>query len=106
MAKSKNYSMMSSPAVTGRGSIMDSPPTAAGNDVMVLFLRGLIRVYQLQSPLWGARCRFYPSCSEYTREALAQAGFWKGLSLSGKRILKCHPWNPGGVDWVEVSNGK
>jgi len=59
----------------------------------------LIKFYQIFiSPLLGERCRFYPSCSEYTSQALKKYGLllgsWKGV----KRILKCHPWNPGGVD--------
>ena len=85
---------------------MDSPLTTAGNDVVVRFLRGLIRIYQWQSPLWGGRCRFYPSCSEYMREALAVEGVLKGLWLGSVRILKCHPWHPGGVDFVKVTHGK
>lgn len=64
---------------------------------LVLFLRG----YQLLiSPLFPASCRFYPSCSEYARQALLQYGPLKGLWLSLKRLLKCHPWHPGGHDPV------
>jgi putative membrane protein insertion efficiency factor len=65
------------------------------------FLRLLIRGYQLAiSPLLGPRCRFYPSCSEYALEALAVHGFFKGLRLTLTRILRCHPWHPGGLDPV------
>lgn len=45
-------------------------------------------------------CRFYPTCSEYAFEAINKFGIKKGLILSIKRILKCHPWNPGGYDPV------
>jgi uncharacterized protein len=62
----------------------------------------LIRIYQWQSPFWGARCRFYPSCSQYMREALETFGFWKGLPLGAARLLRCHPWHPGGVDFVKT----
>jgi len=58
-----------------------------------------IRVYQKTlSPLIGPVCRFYPSCSNYTIQAIRKygpvRGGWKGL----KRICRCHPWNPGGYD--------
>jgi uncharacterized protein len=60
-----------------------------------------IRVYQwLLSPLIGRRCRFYPSCSSYTSEAIEKYGVIKGIFLGGKRLLKCHPFHPGGVDLV------
>jgi len=59
----------------------------------------IIQFYQkFISPLLGQNCRFYPTCSEYTYRAIKKyglsAGGWRGV----KRILKCHPWNPGGVD--------
>ena len=50
------------------------------------------------SPLMSARCRFYPTCSVYFMEALDKYGFFKGTFLGTKRILKCHPFNPGGYD--------
>lgn len=60
-----------------------------------------IRAYQLVlSPLLGARCRFYPSCSAYAVEALTTHGALRGSWLAGRRLLRCHPWNPGGVDHV------
>ncbi len=59
-----------------------------------------IKFYQIFiSPLLGNNCRFYPSCSEYCVQAVKKYGFLKGLKLGVKRILKCHPWNPGGVDF-------
>lgn len=64
-------------------------------------LIGLVRLYQLFiSPLLGPRCRFYPSCSSYTIEALKVHGVFKGTWLAIKRISRCHPGNPGGVDPV------
>lgn len=60
-----------------------------------------IRLYQLAlSPFFGGQCRFFPSCSEYTRQAVEKHGVWKGIRLGGKRLLKCHPFHPGGIDYV------
>ena len=65
---------------------------------IVLFL---IRCYQvLFSPLVGGHCRFYPSCSSYTYQAIEKHGLLKGIFLGGKRLLKCHPFHPGGVDLI------
>jgi putative membrane protein insertion efficiency factor len=65
---------------------------------IVLFL---IRCYQvLLSPLLGRHCRFYPTCSSYTYEAIKKHGLFKGIFLGGKRLLKCHPFHPGGVDLI------
>ena len=60
-----------------------------------------IKIYKfLISPLIGPSCRYLPTCSEYSIEALKTYGFFKGLSLSIKRILSCHPWSNGGFDPV------
>ena len=60
-----------------------------------------LRAYQLVvSPLIGPRCRFYPSCSAYAVEALTTHGAVKGTWLAARRLLRCHPWNPGGLDPV------
>jgi putative membrane protein insertion efficiency factor len=61
----------------------------------------LILFYQrFISPLTGPSCRFYPSCSTYALQAIDRYGLIKGLYLSLRRILRCHPWHPGGVDPV------
>jgi putative membrane protein insertion efficiency factor len=65
------------------------------------FLLALVRIYQYAiSPLFGPRCRYFPSCSEYTAEALQKYGAFKGAYLGLKRIIRCHPWNSGGFDPV------
>ena len=64
-------------------------------------LQLFIRAYQLTlSPLLGNHCRFYPSCSQYCHDALEEHGVWSGLLLGLKRIIRCHPGNPGGIDQV------
>ena len=61
----------------------------------------LIKGYQkLISPLLGSHCRFYPSCSAYSHEAISKHGTAKGIYLAAKRLLKCHPFHSGGVDHV------
>ena len=60
----------------------------------------LIRIYRKISSLTPPRCRFYPTCSAYAYEAIERFGVFKGLYLSVKRILKCHPFNDGGYDPV------
>lgn len=61
----------------------------------------LVRVYQvLLSPLFGACCRFEPCCSQYCIEAVQTHGCARGIYLSVRRLLKCHPFHPGGYDPV------
>jgi len=61
----------------------------------------LIRLYQLLlSSVLGPRCRFFPTCSTYTQEAIEQHGLWHGSKLGLKRICKCHPFHSGGYDPV------
>jgi putative membrane protein insertion efficiency factor len=61
----------------------------------------LVRVYQVViSPLLGPRCRFYPSCSSYALQALRVHGPLRGVALAGWRLLRCNPWNAGGIDPV------
>jgi uncharacterized protein len=61
----------------------------------------LIRAYRLAlSPLLGQNCRFYPSCSQYAMEAIQNHGAVAGSWLALRRLLRCHPGHPGGVDLV------
>lgn len=65
-------------------------------------LKALIVFYQrFVSPFKGPSCRFYPSCSQYSLQALEKYGPFKGLLLTAARILKCHPFHPGGYDPVK-----
>lgn len=66
--------------------------------VLAVFTAG----YTCVRPLLGPRgvCRFTPSCSQYAKEALAKYGPFKGTWLALKRVSKCHPWHPGGIDPV------
>lgn len=71
---------------------------------LATFLIALIRIYQRMGWALGmpSLCRFYPSCSEYSREAIRQFGPFKGIGMTAGRILRCHPLNPGGVDLPEM----
>ena len=65
----------------------------------------LLRGYKrFISPLLGQRCRFYPSCSDYAREAIERHGALHGTRLALWRIGRCHPWHPGGHDPVPESS--
>ncbi len=68
---------------------------------MKYLLIGFLKLYRLLiSPLYGEVCRYYPSCSAYALEAVQVHGSMKGTWLAGRRLARCHPWAPGGVDKV------
>ena len=80
------------PADVGAGSILGP---------MKWLLLRLIAAYQLLlSPFFGRQCRFYPTCSEYAREAIDIHGALKGSWLAVRRIVRCGPWHSGGADPV------
>lgn len=68
------------------------------NILTYIFIQ-LIKFYRFFiSPIFGSSCRYIPTCSEYSIDALKEFGFFKGTYLSIKRILSCNPWSRGGVD--------
>jgi uncharacterized protein len=75
--------------------------------LLSLFFVGLIRLYQVAlSPLLGQRCRYYPSCSQYSLEAIRTFGPIKGLVLTVWRVLRCNPWSAGGIDQVPTRDNR
>jgi putative membrane protein insertion efficiency factor len=71
-------------------------------NIFTYLLIKIIKIYKfLISPLLGNSCRYLPTCSEYSIDALKTYGFFKGIFLSIKRILSCHPWGSGGFDPVK-----
>ncbi|MEM5530392.1 membrane protein insertion efficiency factor YidD [Gammaproteobacteria bacterium AS21] len=72
--------------------------------VLSWFFLLLIKIYQYGiSPMMVSNCRFYPTCSSYTKQAIEQHGPFFGVYLGVKRILKCHPYHEGGVDLVPAT---
>ncbi len=66
----------------------------------------LIEIYRKAvSPILGKRCRFHPSCSEYSAQAIKMHGMGKGGAMALRRIAKCHPFHPGGYDPVGGTSG-
>ena len=69
--------------------------------INIIFIK-TVKLYQyVISPLLGNNCRYFPSCSDYSIEALRTYGFFKGLFMTIKRVLSCHPFKEGGIDPVE-----
>ncbi len=68
--------------------------------IQKLILAFIVFYQRFVSPLTARACRFYPSCSEYALQSIKRYGPWRGLWLSLRRILKCHPFHPGGYDPV------
>ena len=77
---------------------------------MNIFTETLIQIIKgykfLISPLLGNNCRYFPNCSDYRIEALRTYGFFKGLFMTIKRVLSCHPFKEGGIDPVKKEMGK
>lgn len=68
--------------------------------ILILLISGY---RYLLSPWLGQNCRFHPSCSCYAQQALGEHGSVRGVWLSVRRILRCHPWHPGGYDPVPMA---
>jgi putative membrane protein insertion efficiency factor len=81
------------------GSVLDASPAGCG--VVARVLLWMIRIYRIAlSPLLGGYCRYLPSCSLYAQEAIERYGARRGLALGVRRVLRCHPFRPGGFDPV------
>jgi putative membrane protein insertion efficiency factor len=77
------------------------------SSLIALPLLAIVKFYQLFiSPLLGQNCRFHPTCSCYAHEALVRHGAFKGSWLAIKRIVKCQPMHPGGIDNVPPAKDK
>jgi hypothetical protein len=77
----------------------DAPPRRFGN-LKRLVIFPLVCYQRVISPFLPRACRFYPSCSEYAREAICRHGILRGVWLTTRRLTRCHPYNPGGYDPV------
>ncbi|MFK7965289.1 MAG: membrane protein insertion efficiency factor YidD [Burkholderiaceae bacterium] len=85
------------------GSSIPSKPVSVVGLGQWLAIR-LIRVYQLcLSPFIPARCRYLPTCSDYSITAINRFGLFKGSRLAASRVCRCHPWGGSGVDEVPQS---
>ncbi len=85
---------MSSPTESDDSS---GRPRSVGARLLLM----LVEAYRVTlSPLLGGFCRFLPSCSVYAEEAIARHGAGRGAILAGRRLLRCHPFHPGGYDPV------
>jgi putative membrane protein insertion efficiency factor len=62
----------------------------------------LLEVYQTAASGRISPCRFYPSCSQYSAEAFSEHGFWRGFALTTRRLVRCRPFGPHGVDLVPI----
>jgi len=99
--------MTSVAALPGSGNRMSTPATSADRpppSVIARVLMGPIKVWQRVSRWLPPRCRFHPSCSQYALEALELHGAGRGSALAVRRVARCHPWHPGGVDHVPEPN--
>ena len=84
---------------TRSGSCLSTESTRTSG--LVVVLRALLHVYRrLLSPLFPRVCRFYPTCSQFARDAVSEHGAITGTRFTIARLARCHPWNPGGYDPV------
>ena len=83
------------------GGVLKKLPEKQHHNLLIHLVLLLIKLYRyVISPLLGPACRFEPTCSEYAYQAFSLHGFLRGSLLTIKRLLRCHPFNPGGYDPV------
>jgi uncharacterized protein len=78
----------------------DAEPEEHRPSLLARLLLGVVHLYRLTAAVRTPRCRFLPSCSTYAVEALRTHGALRGTWLALRRVGRCHPWNPGGIDPV------
>ena len=89
------------PPPPSEGTVTLSRPKGVAVSLAATAAQGLIRVWQHTiGPMIPSSCRFLPSCSRYTYEALGAHGFWRGSWMGLKRLGRCHPWSEAGYDPV------
>lgn len=87
-------------------TVRDPMPAAVRRSPLAWLLLAVMRAWQLIPRIDPQRCRFYPSCSAYGVTAVARFGALRGGWLALRRLGRCHPWNPGGVDHVPLRHGR
>ncbi len=87
-------------ASTGPGEGV-AGPGGVPRSLLTRLLLFVIEAWRWTSPMRVPRCRFEPSCSIYARESINRYGAARGVWRAVRRIARCHPWNPGGVDPVD-----
>jgi uncharacterized protein len=103
MSLAREPGVAAAPARAARRS--SSRAAQSGRNAMQTVLIALLRFYKLAvSPFLGSRCRFYPSCSDYAREAIQYHGAARGTYLAARRLCRCHPFCAGGFDPVPPAN--
>ena len=79
-----------------------APPSEGARSLGVRIAVVVLKAYQGAASGRISPCRFYPSCSNYAVEAFTVHGFWRGLALTARRLVRCRPFGPHGVDLVPV----
>jgi uncharacterized protein len=78
----------------------EAEPDEQRPSLLARLLLAVVHLYRLTAAVRAPRCRFLPSCSTYAVEALRRHGAFRGTWLAVRRVGRCHPWNPGGIDPV------